>query len=410
MIRPQPLGIFPYPTGLLLLPDVGAAPTQRALAHQALAALLEGNTPADWPTAWHFFAAALHGDRDVAIASLMDATDSMAHYNRYVLTGDATHRDAAMADGDPYISRLTQMAAYIQGSTELPPETDGLDGELLAHGALVRATSLLEQGEVTGAMATLRLGIEAARATSPLLAAQLLSQCASLDPSSAQAESDWREALTLVKETPLASLRAELWSGLALTVHQRADANRGRLVEAVQHYQQALRTGITRERHPELWARIQANLGLAYVSMPMSEHGEKLRLAVAVQAFREALTVYARDTHPTEWASTMLNMANAMQYLPSAHQAENLADAVTAYEELLTVRPKEYDPVGYARILANQGNALVHLGVFGPAVEKLTEAHKLLHWHDEGEAAQRLLEQLEAINAQLPVESANGTA
>lgn len=76
-------------------------------------------------------------------------------------------------------------------------------------------------------------------------------------------------------------------------------------------------------------------------------------------------------------------------------------DAVTAYEELLGVRTRALDPVGYARILANQGNALAHLGIFQPAVEKLTEAHKLLHWYDEGDAAAQILEQLEAINAQL---------
>lgn len=97
----------------------------------------------------------------------------------------------------------------------------------------------------------------------------------------------------------------------------------------------------------------------------------------------------------------MLNMANALQYLPSSHPQENLIEAVNGYEALLEVRNKALDPVGYARLLANQANALAHLGMFGPSIEKLTEARKLLSWHGEDDAASALLEQVERINAQM---------
>ena len=97
----------------------------------------------------------------------------------------------------------------------------------------------------------------------------------------------------------------------------------------------------------------------------------------------------------------MLNMANALQYLPSSHPQENLIEAVNAYEELLAVRNKALDPVGHARLLANQANALAHLGMFAPAIEKLTEARKLLSWHGEDDAAAAILEQVERINAQM---------
>jgi tetratricopeptide (TPR) repeat protein len=410
MIRPQPLGIFPYPAGLLLLPDPAAddvrADGQDALAREALQALLRGGTPDWWPESWAFYAAALAGDRDGALALLPPYTDATTSYNRYVLSGNAGDRDYALAISDDTICALTNMAAFVLGDRESPPSVDVLDGELAAHGQLIVATAHLEHGDTAGAMAPLEKGSATARAVSPLLAAQLLSQRAALEEPSAASEQLLRDAIALVGDTALTSLTAELWCALALVVHQRAEESRHRLVEAAQCYQQALRTGVSVETHPELWARIQVNLGLIYVAMPMSEQGEKLRLAVAVQAFREALRVYTRESHPHEWASTMLNMANAMQYLPSAKQAENLADAVTAYEELLSVRPKEMDPVGYARILANQGNALAHLGIFGPAVEKLTESHKLLHWYGESDAAQRLLAQLEQINTQLAVAGA----
>ncbi|MBY0488509.1 MAG: hypothetical protein K2R93_01595 [Gemmatimonadaceae bacterium] len=400
MIRPQPLGLHPYPAGLLLLP-ASLDNEPRELDTEALRALMRGGTPDWWPESWGFYAAALRGEREAAFDALPGQSNALASYNRYVLGGNALDRRHAERMGDHVVRTLTQLAAFVMGESDALPALDALDGELAAHGALMVASAHLEHGRHAEAAAALDAGIAAARATSPLLAAQLLLQRASLNDDGAAAEQQLRDAIALAADTPLASLTAELWCALAFVVHQRAETHRMRLVEAAEHYQRALRTGITKESHPDLWARIQVNLGLIYVAMPMSEQGEKLRLAVAVQAFREALHVYTRETHPDEWASTMLNMANAMQYLPSAKQAENLADAVTAYEELLSVRPKEFDPVGYARILANQGNALAHLGIFGPAVEKLTEAHKLLHWHGEADAAQRLLAQLEQINEQL---------
>jgi tetratricopeptide (TPR) repeat protein len=306
------------------------------------------------------------------------------------------------------VRALAQLAAFTQGTADVPCDPATLDGELAANAWLAVAAAHLERDAAAAARGALDAGIAAARASSPVLAAQLLAQRAALEEGAAEAEALWREALLLAGETPLPGLVGELRASLAMAVQQRAESDRRRLVEAVQLYHAALQAGVTRDRTPELWARVQANLGLAYVTMPMSEAGEKLRLAVAVQAFREALTVYQRDAHPAEWSSTMLNMANAMQYLPSSHQRENLMDAVQAYEELLAVRNRALDPVGYARLLANQGNALAHLGVFAPAVEKLTEAHKLLHWHGEADAAARLLEQVEAINAQLAGAGAEG--
>ena len=77
------------------------------------------------------------------------------------------------------------------------------------------------------------------------------------------------------------------------------------------------------------------------------------------------------------WASTQLNLANALQYLPSVHQEANLDEAVQLYEEVLQYRDPQRDPLGYARILANQGNALGHLGVLRRRPERLTRAREL---------------------------------
>lgn len=406
LLRPQPLGVFPFPAGLLLLPEPALGD---AVATTALDALLQGAEPSAWPDAWHGYALALAGDRTGALAAFPD-DDALSAYNRFVLGGEVGDLTRARDLGDDTLRTLASLAAFVQGLADDVPDLSALDGELLANGLLAAAAAQLERRDDAAARAALDAGIEAARATSPVLAAQLLAQRASLTDDVGAAEALWREALLLAGDSPLPGLVGELRASLGMVVQQGAETDRRRLVEAVQLYHAAVQAGVTRERNPELWARVQANLGLAYVSIPMSESGEKLRLGVAVQAFREALTVYTRESHPEAWASTMANMANAMQYLPSSHQQENLVDAVNAYEELLTVRQRALDPVGYARLLANQGNALAHLGIFSPALEKLTEAHKLLHWHGEADAAARILEQVEAVNAQLATGAAGGAA
>jgi tetratricopeptide (TPR) repeat protein len=111
-----------------------------------------------------------------------------------------------------------------------------------------------------------------------------------------------------------------------------------------------------------------------------------------------------RNRDPEGWASVQMNLANALQYLPSSHPAENLAQAVDAYEEVLQVRTKARDPVAHGRVLLNQANALAHLGIFKPAIEKLAEAMKLLSWYghdDEAAAARDLLGEIEARQDEL---------
>jgi tetratricopeptide (TPR) repeat protein len=121
--------------------------------------------------------------------------------------------------------------------------------------------------------------------------------------------------------------------------------------------------------------------------MPLTEASDQLRSAVAVQSLRQALQVYDRDSYPAQWASAQLNLANALQYLPSTHPEENLTQAVELYEDLLAARSPQLDPLGYARLLANQGNALAHLGIFDHATAKLAEAQRLFEQCGEWETA-----------------------
>ncbi len=399
--HPQPLGIFPYPAGLLLLPDC----TEPA-ADAARAALMRGAVPEVMPTAWQFVLDALEGRTDAALAALRNDASALAGYNRFVLDGDEAGRQRALTDGDAVLQTMTMMAMFVQGASDVLPNATLSAGELRGNLLMARAAASLDTGNEADAAALLAEGIAACQGISPILAALLTSQLAQLQPNLADATVQrtvalWRSAIALAGDTPLPHLRGDLRIGLAITLHEASGDRRDMLVEAVKTYQDALHHGITLEDTPETYALAQNNIGLAYLSMPMTDAGDKLRHAVAVQSFREALKVYTPETHLEAWASTMLNMANALQYLPSARPEEHLIQAVETYEQLLEVRNKAMDPLGYARLLANQANALAHLGMFQPATEKFTEAHKLLHWHGEAELAASILEQLERINAQL---------
>ena len=188
-----------------------------------------------------------------------------------------------------------------------------------------------------------------------------------------------READRAIGTLPLTApreLRAELQVTRALSRQELAGTERGALLAVVADLTEAAKV-FREDRYPELSATINVHLALAYLVMPMSSEGDRIRVGVAVNALRAALRVYTPDTHPTAWASTQLNLANALQYLPSVHQESNLDEAVQLYEEVLAYRDPATDPVGYARILANQGNALGHLGVFADARERLERARTL---------------------------------
>ena len=130
------------------------------------------------------------------------------------------------------------------------------------------------------------------------------------------------------------------------------------------------------------------------------EASGQLRLGVAAQSLRSALTVYTKEDHPEQWASVQLNLANSLVYTPSRHQADNLVEAVELYEAVLQSRDRDTDPVGRARVLANQGNALAHLGVFDQARAKLYDARFLFEEAGDHESVRAVRGVLDEISRQ----------
>jgi tetratricopeptide (TPR) repeat protein len=376
--RPLPLGAFPLPFGFLLLPPGEETEPVRA-------GLLAGRLPERWPASLRGHRAALAGDLDAARAAF-DGPDPVSRFNRFVLDPLAVDPQPLRADLGPQLGVLVELVEFATGRCDAAPDPAGHDRDLAAlllAGQAVQA--LTAPGRTAEAVGTLREAIAAAQPVSAALAGVLygaLGQaCKDLGDATA-AIAALRAGIALLAGTDLIVARAEQHLELAATYHElAADADATHappmmLNQAVQHYHNALQE-ISAESAPELWAAAHAGLAAAYLTMPMTEAGDQLRLGVAVGSLRAALTVYTMATHPAQWSSAQLNLANALVYAPSKHQGDNLTEAVELYEAVLGARSRDADPVGYARALANQGNALAHLGMFDQARAKLADARYL---------------------------------
>ena len=389
-MRPQPLGVLPWPAGLLVLPD----------GHDGLAAtLLSGERPQEWPATAAFVARALDGDAEGA-AALIAGNDDLARYNRAVLVGGDGAWESLADVADPDLAALVALGCYTVGLRDDAPSADGVDGEIEAMVRSGRASAALEAGDPAGAHAELTAAIAAA-AVSPALAASLSLTDAELlresgDP--AAAESVLNSVLNAMTRTADRETLAELHLARGMARQELGAHNKGYLVPAVNDYTEAAKT-FREETHPEQFATVNVNLALAYLIMPMSSEGDRIRVGVAVNSLRAALRIYTPETHPHEWASTQLNLANALQYLPSVHQEDNLDEAVHLYEQVLAYRDPNVDPLGYARILANQGNALGHLGVFSDADERLQRARALFAAQGDVDAVASVDEVLASLAA-----------
>jgi tetratricopeptide (TPR) repeat protein len=380
--RPLPLGAFPLPFGFLLLPPGEETESVRS-------GLLAGRLPERWPASLSGHQAALAGDLDAACAAF-GGPDPVSRFNRFVLDPDAVDPQALRADLGPALGVLVDLVEFATGRSDAAPDPAGHDRDMEALLLAARAVQALSApGQTAEAVVTLREAVVAAGPVSAALAGVLhgaLGQaCKDLGDATA-AIAALQAGIALLADTDLIVARAEQHLELAATYHElSADADAasaspmmasGMLNQAVQCYHNALQE-ISAESAPELWAAAHAGLAAAYLTMPMTEAGDQLRLGVAVGSLRAALTVYTMATHPAQWSSAQLNLANALVYAPSKHQGDNLAEAVELYEAVLGARSRDADPVGYARALANQGNALAHLGMFDAARAKLAEARYL---------------------------------
>lgn len=256
---------------------------------------------------------------------------------------DAASVGAGLGDYAP----LAQLVAYTIGQSDTPPACPSdAPAELRALVSSARASAALEDGDAPTAVTELNEAIGLAESVSPALAAELRISAAEVH-------------------------------------HMLGNAEHARLLEAgealnpaMAHYYDALQL-VSEHTAPTVWAGIQLDLATAQLSNPMKQASDQLRLGIAAQALRACRTIFTASDNPAPWSMATLNLANALVYLPSTHQGDNLVEAVELYEEILASGVREDDPAGKARLLANQGNALAHLGIFDQAKAKLVEARFL---------------------------------
>ncbi len=382
MLRPQAIGVFPGTAGFLMLPPVPEAQT-------LMPALLRGYLPERWPEEWEFFSLGMSG---ASVETILQAVPEGPEgiYNRFILQPEADvygwARERLAGD---YVL-LLDAVAWQMGLCPEPPKLPEADGEIRAFVLAAQGYYAIHRGSWEAGLERLQAAAEEAEGVSPVFAARLYAEWAASKQMRGDDEeaviAGYRKALDLMEGTAFGEVRAELWFQLGTMYQERADGRKGFLMKAMECYHEALKV-FRRESHPDAYAMVHMNLALAYLAMPSTDRGSRLRAALAVQGLREALRIFQKDTHPDLWASATMNLANALQHVSTSHPEANLWEAVALYEEVMEVRREEDDPVGYARILANQGNALAHLGAFSRAVPRLEEARRRFLEHGEEDAA-----------------------
>lgn len=373
---PQPLGVFGFPAGLLLVPSYDAA------CDAVRAGLVAGRLPEAWPAQLRVQELAYAGDEAAALAACA-GDDPLSRYHRFVLDPAGADPAEVRAALPPELAPLVEVVAVTIGAGPAPEHAEGLPAEVAALVLAARATEALEGGDPAGGAELLGEAAERAGSGCPALAAVLRGNAGLIRHDAGDLERalvDLTAAADALAGTDLGEVRAELLQRLGSIAQERASRGEGDpralLHEAMGHYYDALQL-VSEESSPYLWASLNMNLATAHLASPMTQASDQLRLGVATQALRAARRVFTADTHPGPWSTATVNLANALVYTPSTHQGDNLVEAVELYEEVLTSGVRDADPLGRARVLANQGNTLAHLGIFDQAKAKLVEARFL---------------------------------
>jgi|AACY02.7.fsa_nt_gi hypothetical protein len=237
MHRPQPLGAWPWPAGMLVLPDGPGTAEVAGL-------MLRGILPEAWPDHLRFVATALGGDAAAAAALVGD--DVIGRYNAAVLIGgDGAWDGVANADGD--LQALAGVAMFSVGLLDDPPTSESATGEIAAIVGSAQASAALERGDLAAALETLGAAGEAASsAGSMILAASLFATRAELlreqaaQPQAAvtQVDSALRLIPRLVADEERFYPPAEIWGELhvtrALARQELATGNPGLLLAVTQ--------------------------------------------------------------------------------------------------------------------------------------------------------------------------------
>nr|WP_290225480.1 CHAT domain-containing protein [Trichocoleus desertorum] len=123
---------------------------------------------------------------------------------------------------------------------------------------------------------------------------------------------------------------------------------------AIAAYEQSLQV-ITREAMPFEWATSMMNLANAYYSRIRGDRAENIE--IAIDAYQQSLQVRTRKTMPIEWAQSTINLATAYYSRIRGDRAENIEIAIDAYQQSLQVITHEAMPFEWATLMMNLATA-----------------------------------------------------
>lgn len=222
----------------------------------------------------------------------------------------------------------------------------------------------------------------------------------------------YEEALPIITEFGSAEELAELEMNRGLALQELAARGRARMADAIAAYQRALGTFDGR-RFPAEFAIVQNNLATAFLSVSFADDSAKVREALAVHCFEEALKFVTLIEHPIEYAMLQNNLGNALQHAATSHIVENRLRAISAYDEALKVRTRANAALEYANTIANKATCLSSLpddptrpeagqsGNLQRAKIYFEEARAIFIAHGETAKVRVIVEALEDIDARL---------
>ncbi|MEN1705071.1 MAG: hypothetical protein AAGJ54_06100 [Planctomycetota bacterium] len=353
------VGLLPGAAGAVILPE-----TDSAVAEAVRAGRFD-----EVPAEAGFLRGLSHGK----------VVESLDRVNAALLAGDADSLTDLASTLDPQSAMLLHAAAYRMGAAVVLPESsEELDPRVDAYVTATRAHEAAANGDLNTGLDLLLQAAAITREISPGASARYVGEAASLVAQSGQAHPlvmhELEAAAKQLEGLAFEDLRGELLMARADMLMTMGSERPSLMQQAVLCFQQAIQA-LPRKRRPVAYAMCHVNIAVAYLSMPMNEHAGKLRAAMAVQSLREALEILTPAEHGEMWEAATLNLANALQHLPSAHVSQNLVEAVSLYESMLERRAGS--GVARARLLANMGNAQAHLGRLDEAERSLSGAHAI---------------------------------
>jgi tetratricopeptide (TPR) repeat protein len=147
--------------------------------------------------------------------------------------------------------------------------------------------------------------------------------------------------------------RANRYLGIAYADLPTGDCGEN-LQHAIECHEATLRVWTERD-FPQDWAMTQNNLGIAYADLPTGDRSENLQHSI--ECYQAALRISTERDFPQYWAMTQNNLGGAYGALPTGDRGHNLRRAIDCYEAALRVWTERDVPQNWAGAQNNLGVA-----------------------------------------------------